>query len=183
MNALKIGVIGFGGMGKGTCTALAQSQDRDLVAIADLNPNTRRKAKEEHPTARILDDGLKIIEDPSIDAVAITTLADARPHLLRQALARNKHVWAEKPLAASIEEEEALLEEIEACDRQVAVNLFNRNAWYHETIKAFIASGEIGDLACIRVRHFTPGRLPHQGHAPEGPPFHDCGTHYVDVAR
>jgi myo-inositol 2-dehydrogenase/D-chiro-inositol 1-dehydrogenase len=29
----------------------------------------------------------------------------------------------------------------------------------------------------------TPGHMPQEGHAPEGPAFHDCGMHYVDVAR
>jgi len=43
--------------------------------------------------------------------------------------------------------------------------------------------GEIGDLAVIRVCHMTPGHMPLEGHDPEGPPFHDCGMHYVDVAR
>jgi len=63
------------------------------------------------------------------------------------------------------------------------VNLFNRNAWYHKDIQRFIAEGEIGDLAVIRVCHMTPGHMPLEGHDPEGPPFHDCGMHYVDVAR
>jgi myo-inositol 2-dehydrogenase/D-chiro-inositol 1-dehydrogenase len=65
----------------------------------------------------------------------------------------------------------------------VAVNLFNRNAWYHKDIRDFIAKGEIGDLAIIRVCHMTPGHMPTEGHDPEGPPFHDCGMHYVDLAR
>ena len=43
--------------------------------------------------------------------------------------------------------------------------------------------GEIGDLAVIRICHLTPGHMPLEGHAPGGPPFHDCGMHYVDVAR
>lgn len=33
----------------------------------------------------------------------------------------------------------------------MAVNLFNRSAWYHRAIQDFIARGEIGDLAIIRV--------------------------------
>ena len=65
----------------------------------------------------------------------------------------------------------------------MAVNLFNRNAWYHKEMQAFIAEGEIGELAIIRVSHMTPGHMPGEGHEPEGPPFHDCGMHYVDVAR
>jgi myo-inositol 2-dehydrogenase/D-chiro-inositol 1-dehydrogenase len=65
----------------------------------------------------------------------------------------------------------------------VAVNLFNRNAWYHKEIQAFIAEGEIGDIGIVRVSHMTPGHMPGEGHEYEGPCFHDCGMHYVDVAR
>jgi predicted dehydrogenase len=76
----------------------------------------------------------------------------------------------------------AMVREIEASDRLVAVNLFNRNAWYHKEIQQSIAD-EIGDLAVIRICHMTPGHMPLEGYDPEGPPFHDCGMHYVDVAK
>ena len=65
----------------------------------------------------------------------------------------------------------------------VAVNIYNRNAWYHKEIQKFIAEGEIGKLAIIRVCHMTPGVPPTEGYEPEGPPFRHCGMHYVDVAR
>ncbi len=63
------------------------------------------------------------------------------------------------------------------------MNLYLRNSWYHNTIKDFIAQGEIGELAIIRVCHMTPGLAPGEGHEYEGPAFHDCGMHYVDIAR
>jgi myo-inositol 2-dehydrogenase/D-chiro-inositol 1-dehydrogenase len=72
---------------------------------------------------------------------------------------------------------------IEKSGWMVSVNMFNRNAWYHKTMIDFIRSGEIGELAIIRIAHMTPGHMPQEGHEPEGPAFHDCGMHYVDVAR
>ena len=63
------------------------------------------------------------------------------------------------------------------------VNLYLRNSWYHQTIRQFIDRGEIGELAIIRVCHMTPGLAPGEGHEYEGPAFHDCGMHYVDIAR
>ncbi|MFN8512503.1 MAG: Gfo/Idh/MocA family oxidoreductase [Chloroflexia bacterium] len=55
------------------------------------------------------------------NAVGIFTLADARPHLIRRALDHGLHVLAEKPLGATLAEEEALLRTIEASDRLIAV--------------------------------------------------------------
>lgn len=63
------------------------------------------------------------------------------------------------------------------------VNLYLRNAWYHQAIKQFIDQGEIGELAILRICHMTPGLAPGEGHEYEGPAFHDCGMHYVDIAR
>jgi len=115
--------------------------------------------------------------------VGLFTLADSRPAMIRRALKEKKHILAEKPIAADVKTEWQLVKEIEKSGRLVAVNLFNRNAWYHKEIQQYIADGEIGDLAIIRVCHMTPGHMPGEGHEPEGPPFHDCGMHYVDVAR
>jgi myo-inositol 2-dehydrogenase/D-chiro-inositol 1-dehydrogenase len=140
-------------------------------------------ARELLPDAIVTVEASDIVRHPDLDVVGIFTLADIRPHLLLQALQHGKHVIAEKPLAASVTEEKKVLAAIESSDRIVTVNLFNRNAWYHAEIQAFIDQGEIGRLAAILISHQTPGLMPTEGHQPEGPPFHDCGMHYVDVAR
>ncbi len=155
----------------------------DVVAIQDVCPEARQFAYEHVPGSTIFESPDPIFNDPGIDVVGLFTLADTRPQQLRLALANRKHVLAEKPLGADVATEWQLVREIEASDCFVAINLFNRNAWYHKDIQQYISDGEIGDLAVIRICHMTPGHMPLEGHGPEGPPFHDCGMHYVDVAR
>jgi len=180
---LRAGILGYGRMGRGFVAAMQASELWDVAAVYDICGETRRLAGQQVPNAAIYDDPDAIFGDASIDAVGLFTLADARPRQIRQALANRKHVLAEKPIGPDVPTEWQLVREIEASDRLVAVNLFNRNAWYHKDIQRFIAEGEIGDLAVIRICHMTPGHMPLEGHDPEGPPFHDCGMHYVDVAR
>jgi len=180
---LRAGILGYGRMGRGFVAAMQQNPAWEVAAIYDICQPTQELARQQVPDAAIYDSGAPIFADPSIDVVGLFTLADARPEQIRLALANRKHVLAEKPLAADVETEWQLVREIETSDRFVAVNLFNRNAWYHKDIRQFIARGEIGDLAVIRICHMTPGHMPLEGHDPEGPPFHDCGMHYVDVAR
>ena len=180
---LRAGILGYGRMGRSFVAAMQESNLWEVAAIYDICPPALALARKRVPTAAIYDTPDAIFSDPSIDAVGLFTLADARPEQIRRALRNHKHVLAEKPLAADVETEWQLAQEIEASDRFVAVNLFNRNAWYHKDIQRFISEGEIGDLAIIRTCHMTPGHMPQEGHDPEGPPFHDCGMHYVDVAR
>jgi predicted dehydrogenase len=180
---LKAGILGYGRMGRAFVAAMQDGALWDVGAVYDICPGARKLANQQVPGAAIYDSPDPIFSDPSIDAVGLFTLADARPEQIRWALRTGKHVLAEKPLGADVETEWRLVHEIETSNRFVAVNLFNRNAWYHKDIQRFIAEGEIGDLAIIRVCHMTPGHMPREGHDPEGPPFHDCGMHYVDVAR
>src|ERR1039458_5845130 len=180
---VRVGILGYGRMGREFVAAMQDSELWDVAAVYDICGQARQLARQQVPNAVIYDDPEAIFGDRSIDAVGLFTLADARPQQIRQALANRKHVLAEKPIGPDLPTEWQLVREIEASDRLVAVNLFNRNAWYHKEIQRFIAEGEIGDLAVIRVCHMTPGHMPLEGHGPEGPPFHDCGMHYVDVAR
>jgi predicted dehydrogenase len=180
---LRAGILGYGRMGRRFVAAMQASGLWDIAAIHDVCPEARQLAREHVPDSAILETSDALFTDPTIDVVGLFTLADARPQQLRLALANHKHVLAEKPIGADVATEWQLVSEIEGSDCLVAVNLFNRNAWYHKDVQQYIADGEIGDLAVIRICHMTPGLMPLEGHGPEGPPFHDCGMHYVDVAR
>jgi myo-inositol 2-dehydrogenase/D-chiro-inositol 1-dehydrogenase len=180
---LRVGIIGFGRMGRGFVSVMQQSELWDIRYICDVNPQARELAAKTVPTAKIVADEAELFKDKKLEVVGLFTLADSRPAQLRKALAAGLHVIAEKPIAPSAKVEWELVREIEASGKMVAVNLFNRHAWYHKEIINFIKEGEIGDLGIIRVCHMTPGHMPGEGHEPEGPPFHDCGMHYVDVAR
>jgi predicted dehydrogenase len=180
---LRAGILGYGRMGRAFVAAMQENELWEVAAIYDIKAPTRQLARQSVPGAKIYDRPDPIFSDPTLDVVGLFTLADARPAQIRQALATRKHVLAEKPLAPDVDTEGELVREIEASDCFVAVNLFNRNAWYHKEIQQFVADGEIGELAVIRICHMTPGHMPLEGHDPEGPPFHDCGMHYVDVAR
>lgn len=178
-----IGVIGLGAMGFNMLKTLAASDRWRVVAVCDLNDERLAEARQLLPEVQTTRDGDALVARDDIDVVGIFTLADIRPRFLRAAIRRGKHVVAEKPIAATVAEEKELLRDIEASGRLVAVNLFNRNAWYHEAIQAFISEGQIGQTAILALSHQTHGLMPTEGHGPEGPPFHDCGMHYVDVAR
>ena len=182
-NIFNIGIIGFGRMGQKFCKELLENPLWRVTHICDPSAEARRIASETVPEAKIISDENEIFDDPSVDVVGLFALADSRPAQIRKGLAAGKHLIVEKPVAESLETEWEMVRLVEASDRMVAVNMFNRSAWYHHVIMDFIREGEIGDLAIIRVCHMTPGHMPQEGHGPEGPAFHDCGMHYVDVAR
>ncbi len=94
-----------------------------------------------------------------------------------------KHIISEKPIGDTLEREWESVKAVENSGVLATVNLYLRNSWYHSKMKQYIKDGELGELAIIRVCHMTPGLAPGEGHEYEGPAFHDCGMHYVDIAR
>ena len=183
MNPVKIGLIGFGRMGGFYLDEMQKSGKWDVVYICDLSPESRELAHKLAPGAKIVSDEQVIFDDPEVEVVGLFALADSRKEQIEKAVAAGKHIISEKPIAESPEKEWQAVELAEKSPLLSTVNLYLRKSWYHKTIRNFIAQGEIGELAIIRVCHMTPGLAPGEGHEYEGPAFHDCGMHYVDIAR
>lgn len=181
---IKAGIIGFGRMGEMYLKEINKNPVWKVCAICDTDPEALEIAGRLAPKGTLITrDENDIFESSEIDVIVLSTLADARKNHLFKALDYKKHVITEKPIGATLEEEYAVLKKLEDAEILVAVDLPLRNAWYHKAIKEFIDSGEIGELAIIRVCHMTPGLAPGEGHWAEGPLFHDCGMHYVDITR
>lgn len=183
MNPIKAGLIGFGRMGEFYLEQMQKSPKWEVAYICDTSAESREYAHKKAPEAKIVADEQAIFDDPEVQVVGLFALADSRREQIEKAFAAGKHVIAEKPIADNMVNEWKAVEMAEKTPLLSTVNLYLRNSWYHQAIKEFINSGEIGELAIIRVCHMTPGLAPGEGHEYEGPAFHDCGMHYVDIAR
>lgn len=180
---IKVGLIGFGRMGGFFLKEMQKSDDWEVTYICDIDPVSRDLAKQASPGSKIVENDQEIFDDPTVQVVVLAALANSRKDRIVRAVASGKHIISEKPVADTIENEWEVVHLTENSNLLSTVNLYLRNSWYHKTIKDFISQGEIGELAIIRVCHLTPGLAPGEGHEYEGPSFHDCGMHYVDIAR
>ena len=181
---IKVAIIGFGRMGQMYCKEMQYSGEWDILYICDTNPDAREKARNiVTASTRIVSDEDILFNDPQVEVVGLFTLANSRKEQIGKAVRTHKHIIAEKPIADTQEKELEAVNLTEHADIFSTVNLYLRNAWYHQAMKQFIQEGEIGELAILRICHMTPGLAPGEGHEHEGPAFHDCGMHYVDIAR
>lgn len=180
---IKVGLIGFGRMGQMYWEEMQKSGRWDIAYICDTDPASRELARNLSPSSRIISDEQEIFDDRSVEAVGLFALANSRKEQIEKAVRSHKHILTEKPIADTIDKEWEIVDLIEKYDRIAAVNLYLRNSWYHQAMKQFIDEGEIGELAILRICHMTPGLAPGEGHEYEGPAYHDCGMHYIDIAR
>lgn len=181
--AIRVGIIGLGRMGRFYLEEMQKSGRWNIVYICDTNAKSREAVHKLSPNSTVTDNEQIIFNDPTIQVVGLFALANSRKEQIEKAILSGKHVISEKPISDTIIREWEAVHIAERSNLYTSVNLYLRNSWYHQMIKDFIAQGEIGELAIIRICHLTPGLAPGEGHEYEGPSFHDCGMHYVDITR
>ena len=142
---LKVGIIGFGKMGKIRYDAIKKSGRGVVVAIYDPAPQA-----DGLPQVETADD---IVNNPDIEAVFICTPNYRNKPLSIQALKAGKHVFCEKPPAFTASE----IEEIRVVETESGkVLMYGFNHRHHGSIKymkALIDSGEYGKIIWMRGRY------------------------------
>ena len=98
---VRTGVIGLGYWGPNLARNLSEHGRSELTWLCDLDAEATLKMGARYPTARTTTDVSQMLADPELDAVAIVTPVSTHHALAAAALAAGKHVFIEKPLAAS----------------------------------------------------------------------------------
>jgi myo-inositol 2-dehydrogenase/D-chiro-inositol 1-dehydrogenase len=171
---LKLGIVGCGGRGTGALDdSLSINQNVKVVAAADLSPakaaGLRQALGPKHEGKLALDDakihgGLdgykRVLEDPEVDIVLLTTSPGFRPRMILEAVEAGKHVFAEKPACVDPAGYRICLE---AHDKAVTKGLaivtgtqYRRQTNYLGAVEQ-IRQGAIGEIISGTTRYCTVG--------------------------
>jgi myo-inositol 2-dehydrogenase/D-chiro-inositol 1-dehydrogenase len=171
---LRLGIIGCGGRGTGAVDdSLSINQSVKLVAAADLYPakcealrqtlGPKHEGKVALEDAKIhggLDGYKRVLEDPDVDVVLLTTSPGFRPRMLLEAVEAGKHVFAEKPACVDPAGYRICLE---AHDKAVAKGTgivtgtqYRRQANYIGAVEE-IRKGTIGEIVSGTTRYCAGG--------------------------
>ena len=115
---IKVGIIGFGRMGRFYWEAMTKSDRWNIAYICDTDPESRQLAKKLSPESLIVEDNQKIFEDESVQVVGLFTLADSRMEQIEKAIRYGKHIISEKPIADTMENEWKVVEMTENATRK-----------------------------------------------------------------
>lgn len=106
-----VAVVGYGYWGPNLVRNFCETPGVRLVSVCDLRPERLEAVKARYPGVEITDDFESVLRDPRVDAVAIATPVFAHFRLTMSALMAGKHVFVEKPMAATAEEARRMTEE------------------------------------------------------------------------
>ena len=154
---LKIAAIGCGYWGPNLIRNFNNNPEVDLVAICDLDDARRKHMKGLYPNADVLDDHQKILADESIDAVVVATPVSTHYPLGKAVLESGKHLFIEKPMAASAAECRELVAIAKARNLQLMVGHTFLFVPAVRKIKSLIESGELGDIYYVNITRVNLG--------------------------
>ncbi len=101
---LRIGYIGCGSRAEIYMESMRQLPMIQPRAYADVRVANAERCLDQHGGAYACSDAQRVMEDPDVDAVIISTWHDTHTAFATEAARRGKHILIEKPLALSIDE-------------------------------------------------------------------------------
>ena len=143
---INVGVIGYGYWGPNLVRNFSASSETQVHAVADLDEKRLGLVKKRFPAVEVTTDFQALLANTKVDAVAIATPVSSHFELALQALRANKHVFLEKPLAATAEQAKRLVEE--ADKRQLLLHVDHTFIYTGAVrkMRQLVETGELGDL-------------------------------------
>jgi predicted dehydrogenase len=175
---VNIGVVGLGYWGPNLVRALHDVDDAKVGWICDLEPKLLEKIGRRYPAVARTTDLDEVLSDDSVDAIAIATPVSTHFPLAKRALEAGKHVFVEKPLAASTSKAVALAE---IADARGLLLMPGHTFVYSPPVRAIrelIDSGELGDIYFISTSRVNLGL-----HQPDVSVAWDLGPHDFSILR
>ena len=143
---IKIAVIGYGYWGPNLVRNFAELEGASLAAIADLDESKLELVSRRFPGLRTTRNFMDLIQDPSIDAIAVATPVSTHFELGMAALKAGKHLWLEKPMAETSMQARKLAEE--AAKRNLVLFVDHTFLYTGAVLKMaeIVRGGELGNI-------------------------------------
>jgi predicted dehydrogenase len=190
MISIGVGVIGYGGAASRLhLPVLKNLPGVRVTAIAGTTHDALAAVADRYAIPARYHDYRDLLQNPSVDAVAICVPPDLHEVIGLAALEAKKHVFIEKPLALSLEQCAALVRAAEASTVTTMVGFHLR--WHRLVRQAreWIAAGRLGTVELLRTV-FTSGirwraDLPawRTRRSAGGGVLIESGVHYYDLWR
>lgn len=150
LKTINIAVVGLGYWGPNLVRNFSQIEGMNVVAVSDLLESNLQKIRLQYPQIKKLTTNYQdILDDSTIEAVAIATRVGTHFTLAASALKKGKDVLVEKPMTDSVSDARKL---VALANKYKRVLMVDHTFIYSppvQKIRDLIKTGEIGELMYI----------------------------------
>jgi myo-inositol 2-dehydrogenase/D-chiro-inositol 1-dehydrogenase len=181
---INIAVIGTGRMGSiHVANVAGKIPEANLVAICDLRLEVAQKLADELGIDRVVQDYHELLDDPEIEAVLIITSTNTHAAIIKDAAAKGKHIFCEKPLALDLESIDKALAVVDKAKVKLQVGFNRRFDKSFQQVRKIVASGQLGRPCLLRIVNYDPELPAIEFLKVSGGLFLDMSIHDFDMAR
>ena len=180
MPKIKYAVIGLGWFGEKHCEALAALPNAELYALCTRTKSRLSELASKFAVKHVYTDYNQLLANPEVEAVSITTMFDQHAQPALAAIKARKHVFLEKPMAATVAECRSIVEAARASDKFFMVGHICRFNPRYAAAKSEIETGSIGKIVSMYARRNIPAAVGQQVLGKIGPILGD-GVHDTDL--
>jgi UDP-N-acetylglucosamine 3-dehydrogenase len=180
MKTIRWGIIGLGRFVAIHGEAIQSLSGCELVAICNRNPEKLKQAAERFPGTLAVTDYCEILGATEIDVVSITTHWQQHFEIAVAALKAGKHVFLEKPMAATGQECLRLTALADRSPGHLMVGHVCRFDPRASMAQAAIAQGRIGRIVSMHAKRNLP-KAPGHIRLDKISPFMGDGIHDADL--
>jgi predicted dehydrogenase len=175
---VRVAVVGVGYWGPNLVRNFYELPSADPSWVVDRSEEARLRIQARYPRVQGAANLEDVLASDSVDAVAIATPVSTHYELAAQALRAGKHVFVEKPLAASTAE---ALELVAIAETRGLVLMPGHTFLYSPPvvkIKELIDAGELGEILFVTTSRVNLGL-----HQPDVSVVWDLGPHDFSILR
>ncbi|MGD9537753.1 MAG: Gfo/Idh/MocA family protein [Alphaproteobacteria bacterium] len=156
MDRLRIAVIGLGWFGEIHCDAFTAIPQAKLAALCTRRPERLAEMGRKYGVSALYTDYRELLKNPEIDAVSIVTAWNQHAEPAIAALDAGKHVFLEKPMAATVEDCVRVSEAAKRSKGHLMVGHVVRFNPRYIAAKREIEAGKIGRIVSLSARRNLP---------------------------
>ena len=154
---VRLGLIGAGRIGTSHARVIAERvPGAVLAAVADARPGAAAELAETYG-ATAYDDPQALVDDPAVDAVAITASSTAHADLIVAVAGAGKPVFCEKPASMNLADMDRALAAVDAAGVTLQVGFNRRFDAGFATAHDAITDGAVGQVQLMRSLTRDPG--------------------------
>jgi len=178
MKPLRVALVGLGYWGPNLVRVLHELREADVQVICDLDEKRLQRIATRYPAIHRTTSFDELLAAPDIDAVVIATPVATHAALSSAALRAGKHVFVEKPIAAS----SVAARDLVNLAVESRLTLMTGHTFVYSPpvnfVRDLIRSGELGDIYFISTSRVNLGL-----HQPDVSVVWDLGPHDFSILQ
>lgn len=187
---LQVAVIGCGGIAnqKHLPALTGQNDKCDIAAFCDIIEERAVVAAKKYGVegAQVTTDYMEVMANPDIDVVHVCTPNVAHCPITVAAFEAGKHVLCEKPMAATTEDAQKMMDAWKKSGKKFTIGYQNRFRPDAQALKRACEEGKLGEVYFAKAHAIRRRAVPTWGVFPDkskqgGGPLIDIGTHALDI--